>query len=90
MSLSKLQLTVIWSLPPDRLHVEATFLDTAAGSGLLLIVNVEANLNLGINVEPLLDHLAYPDDGVCLGSISQPNCKLVSFASHIDYSSIHL
>ena len=89
MSLSKLQLTVIMSLL-DRLHVKSTFLDTAAGSGLLLIVNVETNLDLRINVESFLDHLSYPDDGVCLGGISQPDCKLVSFAPHIDYSSVHL
>ena len=71
-------------------HIESSLLHRAPWSRLLLVVNVEANLNVWINVESLLDHLSYPENGVWLRSISQPDCKLVSLASNIDYSTIHL
>ena len=53
------------------------------GPRLLLAVDVEADCLAGRDIQLLLDHLPYPEDGIWLRGVSQPNGQLVSLAPHI-------
>lgn len=57
---------------------------------LFLVVDVEADGLVGVDAEPLLDHLPYPRDPVGLTSVCKPNCKLVSLGSNIHHCTVHL
>ena len=70
-------------------HVEF-LLDHRGGLILLLVVDIEANGDVGIQTEPLLQHLPDPQDGLVMGSIRKPDCDLVSPLTDIDNSSVDL
>lgn len=53
-----------------RLHEERLLLVLAARIGLLLVVNVEADLLAGVDAQSLLEHLANPGDAVRLAGVS--------------------
>ena len=72
-----------------QLH-EELLLGGAAGPRLLLIVDVEADGLLGVDAEPLLDHLPYPKYGVWLRGVGQPHGELVTLPPHVNHSSVHL
>ena len=57
---------------------------------LLLVVDMESEGSVGVSAEPLLQHLPDPHDGLDVGSISEPDCDLVSSLTDIDHGTIHL
>ena len=71
------------------LHIEL-LLGFPPGSSFLLTVNIEANGLLRVDVKSLFNHLSYPKYGVRLGSVRQPHSQLVSFATNVNNSSVHL
>ena len=55
------------------LELHGEFLFVYVGSGglvLLLVVNIEADGGVGINLEPVLDHLPNPQDGLGVCGVS--------------------
>ena len=72
-----------------KLDVEFLF-DDSGGFVLLLVVDIEADGDVGVQAQPLLQHLTDPDDGVVVGGVSQPDCDLVSPLADIDHSSVDL
>ncbi len=61
-----------------------------AALGLLLLVHGEADLLAGVDVEPLLEHLADAQDGVRLGGVGQPHRQLVRLPTHVHHCAVHL
>lgn len=61
-----------------------------APRGLFLMMNVESNLGLWFDSQPLLDHLANSEEAVWLGGIAQPNRQLVPLPAHIHNGAIYL
>jgi hypothetical protein len=58
--------------------------------GLLLLVHGEADLLAGVDVEPLLEHLADAEYGVRLGGVGQPHRQLVRLPTHVHHRTVHL
>jgi len=71
------------------LDVVALLLHGAA-LGLLLLVDGEADLLAGVDVESLLEHLADAQDGVGLGGVGQPHRQLVRLPTHVHHGAVHL
>ena len=57
---------------------------------LLLVVDVEANGDVGVKPEPLLQHLPDPEDGLVVRGVREPHCDLVSPLTDIDHGAINL
>ena len=73
----------------ELLHIKL-LLGFPPWSGFLLTVNIEANGLFRVDAKSLFNHLSYPQYGVRLGSVSQPDCQLVSLATHVDHGSVDL
>ena len=57
---------------------------------LLLMVDVEANGDVGVQPEPLLQHFPDPEDRLMVGGVREPHCDLVSPLTDIDHGAIDL
>ena len=53
-------------------------------------MNVEAYGLFRVDPQPLLDHLAYPQDTIRLCSVRQPHGQLVPLGSDVHHGSVHL
>ena len=73
----------------ELLHIEL-LLGFPAGSGLLLTVNIEADGLLRVNTKSFFNHLSYPKYRVRLRSVSKPHCELVTLATNVYNSPVHL
>ena len=73
----------------ELLHIEL-LLGFPAGPGFLLTVNIEANGLLRVDTKSFFNHLSYPKYRVRLRSVSEPHSQLVSFATNVYHSSVHL
>ena len=60
------------------------------GPRLLLAVDVEADCLAVRDIQLLLDHLPYPEDGIWLRGVCQPNGQLVSPRPHGDNCAVDL
>ena len=84
---------VFLSYHKSSLKLHKVFRLVGIGRGwlvLLLVVDIEANGGVGIDPEPLLDHLADPHDGLVVGGVREPDSQLVSPAPDVDHGTVDL